>query len=422
MKFRALGYAAILTALPLVTGCTADAGSSSDDITDVKHTDVERQSIGNCWLYAQATWLESMNYSATDEPFDISQSYWTYWHWYGELTGWMWGDEISTGGNQWTSNDIVMERGFMAELDFVPEDDTGEMSNRQKTALAKVNAELKEGGRLDTREKRQDGELVRQVLDEAWGLSDEVREQLDEVFGADGAHTLRNADASVTDGTDIIRAQDFPVTYTELVDGEGVWKNTTADVAISEWSTASYPSSSWMDADELRNKRRQFQIRMQRAMHDAQPVVTTWNVDFNAMENRQNELQGSFNLETLAWNDGPGRQGGHMTVVEDYQAITTDYGLLKAGETLDPSDPEDAAKLDALLENDTELVFLRIKNSWGSLRPDREFAPGFPGYHDLYFDYLDGPIKWCPSVDDKTDENCTGSSVPFRDIMLPPGY
>jgi hypothetical protein len=419
MKFRALGYAALLAALPLATGCTADTGQNADDITDVKHTDVERQSIGNCWLYAQATWVESMNYSATDEPFDVSQSYWTYWHWYGEITGWMWGDEISTGGNQWTSNDLVLERGIMAEADFVPEDGNGEMSYRQDTALDKMNAELKDG-RLSTREARRDKKLVRQVLDEAWGLSDEVREQLDTAFGEDGSRTLRGGGS--TEGTRIIAATDFPVRYTELVDGEGVVKDTTVDVAIREWDTASYPSSSWMDDEELAKARREVQIRIQRALHDAQPVVTTWNVDFNAMENRGNELQGSFNLETLEWNGGPGHQGGHMTVLEDYQAVTEDFGLLKAGETLDPEDPEDAAKLDALLEDGTVLQFLRIKNSWGSLRPDREFAPGFPGYHDLYFDYLNGPIEWCPSVDDKTEENCTGTTVPFRDVMLPPGY
>ena len=74
----------------------------------------------------------------------------------------------------------------------------------------------------------------------------------------------------------------------------------------------------------------------------------------------------------------------------------------------------------ALLLDSTEIVFLRVKNSWGSLRPDRGFAPGMPGYHDLYMDYLNGPIAWCPSVDDKTAENCTSMATPFRTVMLPP--
>lgn len=422
MTFALRGFAAaalMMATLPAVTGCTADTGASSDDITDVKHTDVERQSIGNCWLYAQASWAESMHLAATGEAFDISQSYWTYWHWFDEITGYMWGDEISTGGNQSTSNGLALDRGIISEELFVPEDITGEMSNRQASALAKINAEL-ENGRLKSREARQDGKLVRQVLDEAWGLSDEVRAQLDQLFGEDGSGSLRGG--ADTDGTDVIAATAFEVQYAELVAGEVGEKNTTLDVAISEWRVASYPRSSWQGDEDLGAERREFQIRVQRALHAAQPVVITWDVDFNAMENRQNERQGAFNLDTLAWNGKPGGQGGHMTVLEDYQAVTEEFGLLKAGETLDPEDPEDAQKLDALLDPSTVLQFLRIKNSWGSLRPDREFAPGFPGYHDLYFDYLDGPIRWCPSTENKTNENCTGSSVPFRDVMVPPGF
>ena len=49
----------------LGVGCAMDVGSSSSDITDVPQSDVERQSIGNCWLYAEASWVESMHLSAT---------------------------------------------------------------------------------------------------------------------------------------------------------------------------------------------------------------------------------------------------------------------------------------------------------------------------------------------------------------------
>jgi hypothetical protein len=151
-------------------------------------------------------------------------------------------------------------------------------------------------------------------------------------------------------------------------------------------------------------------------------VIVTWDVDFNAMESGMNERRGSFNLTTLAEAGGPGREGGHMTVFEDYQAETEEYGLIEAGVTLDPNSPEDQKKLDALLLPSTQIQFLRIKNSWGGFRDDRASAPGFPGYHDLYMDYLNGPITWCPSVDVKTKTNCTGKSNPLRSVALPPGY
>lgn len=414
---RAFGFLALASAvlLPAATGCSLDIDSSSDNITDVNHTDVERQSIGNCWLYAQASWVESMHLTATGEAFDVSQSYWTYWHWYDEIKG-GWSDEISTGGNQWTSNDIVRERGIMTETAFVPEDATGEMSNRQKSALDKLNSELKEGGRLETREQRQNGALLREVMNDAWGLSEDVAAQLDQAFGADGKTTLRNGGDA--EGTDIIDPNDFAAQYTRRSGGETEVVNTNVVQAIADWHSESYPS--W--GSDLDGAKREFLIRVQRALHDGQPVVITWDVDFNAMENGQGELQGSFNLTTLGNAGKPGRQGGHMTVLEDYEAETEEFGLLKAGETLDPDDANDALKLEALLLPSTQIKFLRIKNSWGSLRPDREFAPGFPGYHDLYSDYLNGPIDWCPSVDDKTAENCTGNSTPLRSVMLPPGY
>ena len=62
------------------------------------------------------------------------------------------------------------------------------MSSRQSSAKSKINSAHKNGD-LSTREAGRDGKLVRKVFDEAWGLSDEVREQLDQVFGEAGVHT-----------------------------------------------------------------------------------------------------------------------------------------------------------------------------------------------------------------------------------------
>jgi hypothetical protein len=111
-----------------------------------------------------------------------------------------------------------------------------------------------------------------------------------------------------------------------------------------------------------------------------------------------------------------------MTVLEDYEAQTTAFGLLKAGVTLDPSSPDDKKKLDAALEPGSSVRFFRVKNSWGAVRDDRASAPGFPGYHDLYMDYLNGPIAWCPDATSPTNESCTGKTVPFDSVVLPPGY
>jgi len=502
---RALGLTLTFAGLVGATGCKAGVegdqeavGQAEDAITDVAHTPVERQSIGNCWLYAEATWVESINLTylqanaqsgggavastcehqfcetgdklaagcmpadtdhaaclakiceddsyccdnewddicvkhvaeseycdaalceapvVDDAPpaeldeLDVSQSYWTYWHWFDQLTGYFSGDEISTGGNTWTSHSIIRDRGVMKEIDFVPADSDNEMSYRQESALNKINQELKSGA-LKTQEARRDGKLVRQVMDEAWGLSDEVRAQLDKVFGEDGEMTLRSG--GELEGTNIISPNDIPVRYAVKSGGEVTYKDTTLTEALGDWDTVRYPSGGSAARSSLK--------RVQEALHASAPVVITWDVDFNAMENGQNERRGSFNKQTLVEAGKPGHQGGHMTVLEDYKAKTQEFGILEAGVTLDPSNPDDAAKLEAALQDDTEILLLRTKNSWGGARPDRAFAKDFPGYHDLWMDYLNGPMKWCPNESHPTNENCRGESRPLRSYLLPPGF
>ena len=406
---------ALLAVAPLLAGCTGDPASQSNDITDVQHTDVERQSIGNCWLYAEASWAESMHLAATGEKFDASQSYWTYWHWYQQILDET-PDQIETGGFFSVAGEIILARGLMPEIKFVKEDATSEMSSRQKTALEKINTELKTGKLKDVA-SRSNRALVRQVMDDAWQLSSTVKGQLTKVFGKDYSKTFDTA-ALTTKGTSVISPAAFQVQYAErLTDpNTATMKKTTLDVAIDEWNEANYPT--YGDSSK-----RNFQIRVQKALHDAQPVVITWKVDFNAMESSDPALQGSFNMTTLKKAGKAGHQGGHMTVLEDYEATLKDGTLLKAGVTLDPAKPEDKAKLDAALLSTTAVKFFRIKNSWGAFRDDRSSAPGFPGYHDLYMDYMNGPIAWCPdATEPKSAGSCTGKATPFEAVILPPGY
>ncbi len=413
---RSLTVISTLALVPFGAGCGEDKAEdgavdgNEEDITDVMHTEVERQAIGNCWLYAHASWIESMNLSATGEAFDVSQTYWTYWHWYDQIVERQ-VSEIETGGFWDVANDIVLDRGVMPESKFVKQDTKTEMSSQQATALAAINRELREGT-LKGYSERSNRLLVRKALDKAFGLSSTVKGQLTKAFGADGSLTLRNG--GTTKGTSIIAASAFKVKYTAGSSSGPTVKNTTLDQAIKEWRVAynqSYSDSS----------RRAFQIRVQKALHDRQPVIITWDVDFNAMEGYDPVLRGSFNMTTLK-KMGPGRQGGHMTVLEDYEVTTSKFGLLKAGVTLDPSKPEDKQKLDAALDPTSVVKFLRIKNSWGAVRDDRASAPGFPGYHDLYIDYLNGPIAWCPDTTSPTKESCTGTSIPLDSVVLPPGY
>jgi len=413
MPLRSLFLGVLLSlSSTFACGCAAatddDAVTGDNEIVDVPQTDVERQSIGNCWLYAHASWAESMHKAATGEDFDVSQSYWTYWHWFDQIAGGF-ATQIATGGNWATANAIARKYGLVTEAAFVSADATTEASARQSTALAAINESLKNGA-LKGSGARRDKALVRRELDRAWGLTPDVAATLTQVFGASVNRTFAStsspADAS---GTNIVRAQDFTVAFTTSP-GQPAVRRSLAE-AQSSWRQVYY-----------RRGDRSLQIRVQRALHDAQPVIMTWFVDFNAMENRDNERRGSFNMTTLT-ELGPGRQGGHMTVLEDYQAKLADGRVLAAGETLDPAAPETKALLDSALAPSTEVQFFRVKNSWGAARPDRAFAPGMPGYHDLYLDYLNGPVKRCVERNGETDTTtCPSTATPLQSVVLPPGY
>jgi hypothetical protein len=402
-----------------IAGCSlsADAGSdepteaSTDAIVDINHSKVKRQSIGNCWLYATASWAESLNKSANagNAEMNMSESYWTYWHWFDQIANGGTGDEISTGGHYSTAAEIIARYGVISEGAFIADESADEMSARQASALTKINASLKSGA-LSSWQARQNRSLVRQELDAAWELDASVVAQLDKVFGAGVTKTFDKSTVSTT-GTSIKRAKSIKALLRDpdtkqthigtLQDAIGTrsssWGPRTGKYA---WQQVSYPSDA--------TARRDMQVRVQKAMHDKQPVVMSWYVDFNALDD-----YGRF----MAPPTEPGRQGGHMVVVEDYQINDVPgYGTLKAG-----VEETRQGALDAALDPSAKIEFIRIKNSWGAYRPDRQFI--VPGYHDLYMQYLDGPIKQCTQNADDTDSTSDcWDDTPLNDFVLPPGY
>lgn len=407
-------------------GCAADSPddhavsgedeSSKDDITQVKQTKVKRQSIGNCWLYATSSWLEALNRGTGMAEANTSESWLTYWHWFEQLANGGVTDEIATGGSYGTAVDLIARYGLMKEGDFIPSEADSEMSNRQSIALDAINMSLKIGVLADPAARR-DRKTVREQLDRAWGLDDAQRARIDEVFGPSVERTLDRSEAanSAAAANKVIAAKDFKVRLKDPETGRFV-RGTLAD-AIGKsngwwapregkyaWNEVSYPSD--------RPSRREFWKRVQRALHDGQPVITSWKVDFNALTSDSH-----FSKETLD-RRGPGSQGGHMTVMHDYQAEVPGLGLLEAGKKATKGQMEKA------LADDTTIEFVRVKNSWGGIRPDRWNDAALPGYHDLELTYLDGPIKECnEDASGHTDpKSCTRQVTPLWDVVLPAGY
>ncbi len=424
MRLRLVLLASFVT-LGASAGCARDDSRSGiaigdDEIIGVPQTEVERQSIGHSWLYAHARWVEALHARATGRTEAFSPAYWTYWHWFDQIAGGA-GARISTGGNWLTANAIVAAYGLAPAAAFVAEDPATDMAERARSAIAFIDESLANGVLKDPKARR-DRKVVRRELDRAWGLAPDVVATLDRVFGEEVTRTFDSpsarADAS---GTPILRAEDVEVAF-----AEGAGKALVArrlSHAMATFAQIYYDTSD----------RRSFLLRVQNAVHDGQPVLLSWFVDFNALETREAQVgapRGSFNVATLK-AQGPGTQGGHAAIIEGYQARLSDGRLVDVGTEGSPSpspiaraEPsEEDGRLDAALDRSSEVVFLRVKNAWGVARPERARLPDMPDHHDLYLGYLDGPVQRCEQFDGVTDtSNCRTTTTPLKSVLLPPGY
>lgn len=389
----------------------ADGAESVDDVTDVSHTAVRRQAIGNCWLYAAVGWVESILRRRTGEENNISESYLTYWDWYekiqrGEFDGSGSTLEIETGGHWGTAVDLMLRRGVVSEGDFLPEEAALEMSAAQSRALGIINESLRTGA-LSTSTARRDRALIRDELDRAFGLSTMVIAKMDMLFGADGARTLATTNTEWARHPSTINAGAWrsrnsttrrSVKLSQLMGvNRSTWDPDKREGAYA-WNGVAYPSWS---ATERTNVLR----RVMRALNDGHPVAISWLVDFNALDNN-----GTFSMTELT-RRGPGRQGGHLTVMEDYAVTnapgfgTLDFGALSAEQR-------------AAAAMGTTSRFL-IKNSWGASRPDRASQNG---YYVLDMAYLNGPIRWANGTPAPGQTPSYSQRTPLSSFVLPAGY
>lgn len=393
-----------------------EGGASTDDIvngdTEAAQSKVKRQSIGNCWLYAVASWAEGMNKRAGGEELNISESYLTYWHWFEQIANSGYADKISTGGSYSVATGLIDRYGVMMEGEFLPNEANLEMSRAQANAESYINNSLANGA-LKERTARRNRELVRSELNKAFGLDDRRIERLNRVFGRAVTRTVDRSYLSRRPGYEVIRAQDIKAAVPNAQTHE--LTTVTLRDAIgsgSTWSRSGEYAFQEVDFPYSASGYRAFQQRVQRALHDGAIPVMSWKVDFNALTSAS-----VFSLQELQ-RRGPGingRQGGHMVVINDYQAKLGNGEKLLAGADATP------AQLEAALANDTTIEFFRVKNSWGADRPDRWSNAAVLGYHDLNWDYMVGPIPDCPE-DATNASQCSTGRQAWWDVVLPPGY
>lgn len=383
-----------------------EPGDLVENVTDVSHTDVRNQSIGNCWSYASAAWLESLHQARTGNAVNVSESWITFWDWHKKVTGGSitrnattMKDEVSTGAWWDTAMTVLRDRGVVFEAEFIPEEAMSARSTRQSEALTALNAELNGMGRLVSATSRRDPQMVLNVLLDAWRINDTVRADIRRVFGLSARSTLATTRETIPAW--MRKASAFPIRTSVARSATAApvrWDGFLSDVIPGgryAWKTLSYPATASSRTTALR--------RVMRALNAGQPVLASWLVDFNA----RSGSTGTFDLATLR-TAGPGRQGGHLVTTEDYEVIIRQPGMperrLMAGQMASEADMR-------LAEQYGEMVFLRIKNSWGTAQGP--LGGMFGGYHDLTVAYLNGPIRWTEANADRT---------PLSSVILPFGF
>ena len=367
----------ILGLIVQFAGCSSEKNDASDVlVTSVDHTIVKRQSIGNCWIYAQATWLESMTFSHSGEQLDISESYWTYWNWYHQVVGSSI-SEVETGGFWSESNKIILDHGWVLEKDFIAAEAGVEMSRQQDLALDHLNEQLKAGGRLEKSADR---------------TPEKVRAELDAAFGAEMADAEALARKAIDTNVGK-RADGVQITLVDALRGG----------RSDRWTQIAFPQvygKTTRPTSRQISSRKALLQRVMKALNDRKPVVMSLMIDFNALDNADQ----TFKASKLAAS-GPGHQGGHMVVLHDYAVKDVPgVGVIPEGEQ--PAEMKTKA-----LQG--QITMLKAKNSWGANRPDRGLTDGYTRFD---FDYLTKQFEW-------TSEGA-GSDfyTTLSDFVLPPGY
>lgn len=363
------------------SACEDRPSSSRTLVSDVAHTPIKRQSIGNCWLYATSSWAESLHLSATGRTVNLSESYWTYWDWYYKVVGSR-GKTINTSGSWRGASRIILEHGYMLEGDFIPGESDAEMSSTQKSAEATLNFALSEGV-LKNPESR---------------TSDNVKALLDQAFG------VRMSDLS-----------NFVHQASELTTGIASNGNnfSLADEVAGgrhAWTTLSYPQLFGENPRiplRVRRQRASILNRVLTAVNHKKPVIMSIMVEFSALNT---EGSATFEYDLYLKRGFSSGQGGHLLVLEDYVVENVPgVGMIGEGDV----SPE---LKEAALQGD--LKYLVAKNSWGTERPDRGLSDG---YTRFTADYLNRPLPF--GLNDEETDISRGSWVSaLNEFIVPPGF
>lgn len=377
--------AASSVAVLALTGCVAssdDTASDDDAVTNIPQTAVQRQTIGNCWLYSTIGWIESMELSTTGQARKLSEDWLTYWSWYELITDpsivdayyRFTDDRIETGGWYEISSHLV-ERYGVADAPF--------KAVNISQALTKVRAAFAHGGPLSSLAAQTDGARVRAVLDDAFGLPQATRAAIDGVFDKNGARPVdaspQRAGARRALGlrapSEVTILLPNPQTHAKerrtLLDAVGHDSISLRDLIDGRAARSGPYAWHAVSAPVVFGDYREWVRRLQRALNDGYAVPANWFADQSRSSDRTH------------FYGTPKTTGRHASLITDYQAENVPgFGELKLG--VPETRPQALANS---LADGVQVTFIRLKNSWGQVGVSGGPTFSLPGYVDLADSY-----------------------------------
>jgi len=404
--------------------------ASETDVTAVPQSPVDDQGVvGNCWIHFTLGTAEALaRLGDRTSQVVFSRAYLSYWHWFWQIAYQRFSpfsandlgrlptlrqvicratSILFEGGTFSLARDLIAAHGLMREGDFLS---TSEPESKAlETIWSKVNVELQSGGRLFF-PSNQTPDQVRQVLNEVFGLDESTIAEMSRLFpsGKEGKSLARSSG-------NFLSAHDTMVGYRTP---ENATVSAPLINVLDRYEFVAAPPT-----DDQRGRRRLLQ-RMQRALFNEQPVVLSFGINTDYVNDSK---RNSFRLENYTGNHHETsrlpREGFHGLVLDDFEIDAPPFGRLHAGQLV--TDPAQKA---AALADTAEIIFLRGKNSWGYTPAPGTAAPrDLRGYWDIYLNYLN--IETAPPARDDTSAETSSTceqpwpTGPFwQNVFLPREY
>jgi hypothetical protein len=404
-------------ALVLAACGESDPKTSEADLTNVPVSARRNQrETGNCWLFATANWVESLELGAnqTSVKGHFSVAYWDYWDWFAKITGETLTEktdkdlrgELDSGGSWGEAVEIIAARGLVRARDFVGsgEVDEADAINR---ALTHMSKSLREG-ELRTPSARRDPVRVRAELDRAFDLSPRVVDAMAASFGPEGRATFK--DGRAVAHAPVLAPADLPVRCPRpngspetrpLSDAIGKRVGgQDADVRNGEyaWTRVRFDAKS-------SDKRREFFLRIQRVLKQGAAIPVAWYWASNGDPGKIGEFRRTPTTPAVEVDST-----FHETIIYDYEITDVPgFGTLRAGRSA--SDAQESAAL----SKSANITFFRVLDSYYDIERTKR-----RGFSDMYIEYLVNELEVCPDGDGRSRQ-CE-RILPLDEVTLPRGF